>query len=866
MKNNKALLVIGLFVLCCTTSCDTWYRDADGDGFGNPADSIQSDTEIIGYVVNNFDCDDDNPNVNPDVREIPDNVIDENCDGKIDKSWYKDSDADGFGNSTAIVLSDVQPSGYVSNSLDCDDTNADIQPNATEIPGNDLDENCDNITEESFDQVTDSFGMTFNLIPAGTFMMGSPEDEPGRIDNETLHEVTLTENFYMQTTELTQGQWRAVITRAEEEGILDPGDLNANPAYFKDCGDTCPVEQVSWKDIQLFVCALNRFSEGTYHLPTEAQWEYAARSGSTAAFANGVITGYDPNNTNDMFVSLIGFNFLYDANLDKMGWYSHNTGATISNLFAALMTWQGEEKTASFLTGDEDLAMHRSHTFTPGRSRPVALKNANSWGLHDMHGNVGEWCQDWYGYFWSDSEIDPAGPSRGQFRVFRGGTWLNTAEYCRSAFRGYWTPELRVPLIGFRLALTVQPDTHVTENSMDNVDMDEGKCTIHPDEKDLPDNGIEQDVSAETEPLWYEDSDSDGFGNPSISVMLERQPDGYVSNKGDCDDSRADVNPDAVEISGNDTDENCDGIIEESRATVENSFGMTFSHIPAGTFIMGSSEDDPDMLVEEIPHEVRLSRDFYMQTTELTQGQWRAVVSRAEEKGILDPGDVNANPAYFNDCGDNCPVEQVSWDDVQVFVNALNRLGEGTYSLPTEAQWEYAARAGSLTSYANGVITEYDMKNRLYMLHLDDIMYGFNCLYNTNLDKMGWYCHNSDAMLTPYQFTPGRLHPVGLKSANAWGLYDMHGNVWEWCQDYYWLDPSHMLLDQTDPPSDALTDPMESSPDPEVGDHRRVLRGGSWLNTAEFCRSTSRSNGPPDLRILFVGFRLVLHKDMDSTL
>jgi len=150
-------------------------------------------------------------------------------------------------------------------------------------------------------QFTNPLGMTFNLIPAGTFTMGSPEDEPGRNDNETQHQVTLTQAFYMQTTEVTQGQWEAV--------------MGENPSSFQDCGDNCPVEAVFWDDIQGFIAKMNERGEGTYRLPTEAEWEYAARAGSTTAFANGgipeTVCGYDPN-------------------LDEMGWYCGNSDVTYS--------------------------------------------------------------------------------------------------------------------------------------------------------------------------------------------------------------------------------------------------------------------------------------------------------------------------------------------------------------------------------------------------------------------------------------------------------------------------------------------------------------------------------------------------------
>ena len=225
-------------------------------------------------------------------------------------------------------------------------------------------------------------GQTFSLIPAGTFTMGSPPDEPGRYGDETQHQVTLTQPFYMQTTEVTQAQWETV--------------MGSNPSYFSGC-PTCPVEGVSWNDVQEFIIKMNVRGEGTYSLPTEAQWEYAARAGSTTAFYNGGITALTWG----------------DPNLDAIGWYCYNSSSM---------------------------------------THPVAQKIPNAWGLYDMSGNVGEWCSDWYGIYSSSAVTDPTGPSSGSSRVIRGGSWYEYARECRSAYRGeYYSPDSSRSWIGFRL-------------------------------------------------------------------------------------------------------------------------------------------------------------------------------------------------------------------------------------------------------------------------------------------------------------------------------------------------------------------------------------------------------------------------------
>jgi formylglycine-generating enzyme required for sulfatase activity len=254
---------------------------------------------------------------------------------------------------------------------------------------------------------TNTIGMTFKLIPAGTFIMGSPAGtvtvpaavpvwpaELGRFSIETQHVVTLTKSFYMQTTEVTQGQWQQV--------------MGTTPSFYTDCGSNCPVEQVSWDDAQNFIDALNA-SEGRtncntmpktcYSLPTESQWEYAARAGTVTAFYSGDIT------YNDCTV---------DPNLDAIGWYCGNADST---------------------------------------THPVAQKAPNNWGLYDMSGNVYEWCYDWYGTYPPGPEPDPTGSATGSYRVIRGGYWNGLAGFTRSASRSSTTPGIRYNFLGFRLAL-----------------------------------------------------------------------------------------------------------------------------------------------------------------------------------------------------------------------------------------------------------------------------------------------------------------------------------------------------------------------------------------------------------------------------
>ena len=202
----------------------------------------------------------------------------------------------------------------------------------------------------------------------------------------------------------------------------------------------------------------------------------------------------------------------------------------------------------------------------------------------------------------------------------------------------------------------------------------------------------------------------------------------------------------------------------------------------------------------EIRHQVTLTQGFYMQITEVTQGQWRSLMRN--------------NPSFFNGCGDNCPVEQVSWNDAQQFIWRLNQVeGGDKYRLPTEAEWEYACRAGSAAAIVSGEIR------------------AIECGHDADLADVAWFCGNSAKT----------IHPVAQKKANAWGLYDMHGNVSELCQDWCGAYPPDQVTDPKGPASGL--------------DH--AVRGGGWDSYARHCRSACRGAVSAGQKTYDVGFRLV---------
>jgi formylglycine-generating enzyme required for sulfatase activity len=229
--------------------------------------------------------------------------------------------------------------------------------------------------------LVDGVSLRFVRIAPGTFVRGSPASEPGRDRDEgPVHEVTLTHAFYLGVHEVTQAQWTAV--------------MGSNPAVFKRGPDAPrrPVESVSWEDGQRFLARLNTLGVGRFRLPTEAEWEYAARAGSSTRFP-----------------------------------------------------WGDDPK--EFVTHAHAWANSRSYAIT----HPVGEKPPNAWGLFDLHGNVWEWCSDWYGPYPEGPQRDPVGPPGGRERVFRGGSWYDFPVSLRSANRHRHVPDGSYTAVGLRL-------------------------------------------------------------------------------------------------------------------------------------------------------------------------------------------------------------------------------------------------------------------------------------------------------------------------------------------------------------------------------------------------------------------------------
>jgi formylglycine-generating enzyme required for sulfatase activity len=496
------------------------------------------------------------------------------------------------------------------------------------------------------------------LIPAGKFTMGSPVSQPGRGSDETQHEVTLTKHFYMGKYEVTQEQWESV--------------MGNNPSTTK--GVKLPVTDVSWEDCQEFIKKLNLNTNGGYRLPTEAEWEYACRAGTTTRYSFGT--------------SLTSS----DANIE---------GNSI---------------------------------------KAVGSYKANIFRLYDMHGNVWEWCEDWYEDYPAGSVTDPKGPSMGKCHVIRGGSYYFSESIARSAYWNLFTPTYRQFNVGFRLAKTVDV-----------------KTTIAP-----------------TVPKPDPAAVMPATGNVLVAPFTEAKA--------------KEAQKEVAKILQKEVEEKED---------LGKGIKLDLVLIPAGKFLMGSPTTEVGRKNDEKQHEVTLTKPFYMGKYEVTQEQWEVMMG-------YNPSNVK---------GTKLPVTMVSWNNCQEFIKKLNTKTNGGYRLPTEAEWEYACRAGKITAYSFGdSITKKDVN-----------------------------------------FGGVDLAPVGKYLPNALGLYDMHGNVWEWCNDWKEAYPPGDVADPTGPATGI----------------NPIWRGGSFFDTESKVRSSNRDFNDrllPSDRNDSSGFRVARTIDVKTVL
>jgi len=462
-----------------------------------------------------------------------------------------------------------------------------------------------------------------------------------------------------------------------------------------------------------------------------------------------------------------------------------------------------------------------------GETHPVALKQPNGWGLHDMLGNVWEWCADAYwGY--------GTGKSRASARrVIRGGSWIVRALYVRAASRSLFGPSLRLYYLGFRCAefRTPGPVGRKEKQGAERAGERGGVGAEHPGDRDTASGAgwinldapgmdavsfatltpvrVSSDVEqivlrTTTRPKW-----ASAMGRDKYGLWAEFTIEGNAAKQRT---ERA---------------ERAERTAKKKSTRPKVPLGpvrQRLRWIPPGRFLMGSPPDEEGRYSYEGPqHEVTIAEGFWMFDTPCTQALWEALMGE--------------NPSEFQ--SPDRPVENVSWADCRKFVEKINEKFDLekvdiSLSLPSEAQWEYACRAGTTTATYAGPL-KIEGANNAPLLH-EIAWYGGNSGIDFELSN-GYDA--SEWREKQFEFDKAGTHPVARKKANPWGLYDMLGNVWEWCKDV-WVE------DYTEKYRAAVSDSASA---------RRVFRGGSWDYDARGVRAAYRSLLGPSSRPINLGFR-----------
>ncbi len=597
---------------------------------------------------------------------------------------------------------------------------------------------------------TNSIGMKMMLLPPGEFTMGRTEEQLGTlltmIKNDPKlkrnyggnvvwsmlmmpgHRVRLTKPFYMGAAEVTVGEFRKFADASGYKTEAEQGLNGGQPykgkqpistwrkpmAWRKDYKqkDDEPVLHLCYNDCVAFCKWLSDKEGREYCLPTEAEWEYACRAGTTTPWSFG--------DWKDV-----------PRVAHEYAWWSEGS--------------QGKHEAP----------------------RSVAQGKPNAFGLYDMHGNVWEYVADWWHrmYYKESPFNDPTGPDRqdekgDQRRIIRGSSFDWDSWGGDSAYRMRISQRsTQHPHMGFRVALRIKGVEGVPP-AVDPKDERRGK---------------KRDPGADS---------------AEVVAALKR---GAARGK----------------------------LGKELTIDLGGGVKMEFVLIPAGTFLMGSDKGFKD---EGPVHRVVISKPFYMAKYEITQSQWELLMGKDQRLEEL------RKAKDHDGIGPNKAMNEMSWTSCQDYIRKLKAKAPGHgFALPTEAQWEYACRAGSTTEFHFGD---------------DDKALGDYAWFHGN---MNWVGHPGFR---------GKLfyHDVGTKKPNAFGLYDMHGGVWEWCADRY--DPDYYF-----------TSPLVDPKGPEKGSFR-VLRGGSWFRYAKYARCSYRKFFHPDgdgdattAYIVDFGCRLVINLD-----
>ncbi|MBP5557187.1 MAG: SUMF1/EgtB/PvdO family nonheme iron enzyme [Bacteroidales bacterium] len=560
------------------------------------------------------------------------------------------------------------------------------------------------------------------IVAGGNATIGSTQQE-----NESPVHTAKINTFGIGKYEVTQKEWSQIVNIPE---------VSSQWSNTYGLGDTFPAYNFSYDQFQLFISRLCELTSLSFRMPTESEWEYAARGGIHAN------------------------NYQYSGSdiVENVAWYTNNANSS---------------------------------------SHAVGGKDANSLGIYDMSGNVWEWCSDWYGMYSPGTYSNPTGSSNGTARVMRGGCWYFNEDYCRVSARYSSSPSNTFITYGGRLAIDVLPRVSTSPIIDINTTSANWGGTVS--------DGIAAEV-VERGLCWGT--------NANVSIFNDTIKLG--SGTGSFDYAK-------IGLAANTT--------YFVRAYAINQFGIGYGDVQAFTTPADNTQEyingitvnwgngvtaNQQEVIRQILNKMiaveggscSMSNDFhavinpfFIGKFEITQKEWMALMGAT-------PTSSGSQWTTNLGFGNNFPAYYVSYEDVLSFLQILNAYTGIVFRLPTEAEWEYAARGGRQTS------------NNLYA--------GSNAI-----GTVAWYSNNSSA------------HEVGLLQNNEIGTFDMSGNVAEWCSDYY----------------GTLNPGIYNNPAGPASGTTRVVRGGGYNSLSSSCTVFARDSAVPDTRSATIGFRLAISAD-----